>query len=459
MTAHNCDVLIIGGGPAGSTAATYLAQKGYQVTVVEKEKFPREHVGESLLPFCYSIFQELGVLAEMERRFVRKPGVRFLDVDGRSQTTWCFAHVLKDASNLSFHVIRAEFDQMLLQNSAKHGVTVHEETQVKAVNLAGPEGSVLVQAIDAQGQTKQYQARFVLDASGRDTFLATRMGVKTPHKELGRAALSTHWLNAKFEGGIEEGLLQIVYLGGEKKGWLWVIPLAKARLGIGVVLEYSYLRRRKDELQAAGVEKWQEKLYLEEVMSSPFVSSLLPDAYIAQPLMANSDYSYFVERKYGPNFAMIGDAGTFIDPIFSSGIYLAMNSARLVANALHEQWATPHLERRLTDTYQQINGAYAVVDRAVQLFYNPETINFAQVDSAANLIHQQHADAVAIGHYVIAGDFFEQYAKYNTFFDVLQQPKMVERYRNLVIKRPDFQSSSCSHYAEQIFQATEQVAL
>ncbi|MFZ4657045.1 MAG: NAD(P)/FAD-dependent oxidoreductase [Caldilineaceae bacterium] len=455
MTTKHCDVLIIGGGPAGSTAATYLAQKGYQVTVVEKEKFPREHVGESLLPFCYNIFQELGVLTEMERRFVRKPGVRFLDVDGRSQTTWCFAHVLKDASQLSFHVIRAEFDQMLLQNSAKHGVTVHEETRVNEVNRAGPDGSVVVQAIDAQGALKEYRTRFLLDASGRDTFLATRMGAKIPHKELGRAALSTHWLNAKFEGGIEEGLLQIIYLGGEKKGWIWVIPLAKDRLGIGVVLEYSYLRRRKDELQAAGVEKWQEKLYLDEVMSSPFVRSLLPEAYIAQPLMANSDYSYFVEQKYGPNFAMIGDASTFIDPIFSSGIYLAMNSARLVTQALHEQWATPTLESRLAETYQQINGAYAVVDRAVQLFYNPSTINFAQASSASALIHQQHADALAIGHYVIAGDFFEKHAKYNDFFDLLQKPALVSAYRNLVINRAEFQSSSCSQYVEQIFQLTQ----
>lgn len=187
------DVLVIGGGPAGSTAAAFLSMKGHRVTVLEKERFPREHVGESLLPYCYRIFEELGVLEQMTERYVRKPGVRFIDVDGSQRTTWCFGHVIKDDSYLSFHVLRGEFDKMLLDNARRHGAAVKEQTRVSTVDLDGPDGTAVVEAVGPRGGKQSLRARFILDASGRDTLIATRMGWKKPHAELDRAALSTHW--------------------------------------------------------------------------------------------------------------------------------------------------------------------------------------------------------------------------------------------------------------------------
>ena len=126
QTDRECDVLVIGGGPAGSTMASFLSKKGYQVTVLEREQFPREHVGESMLPFCWHVFDELGIREEMEERFVRKPGVRFIDVDGTTNTAWCFWHHIEGPSALSFQVIRSEFDQVLLDHSASLGATVHQ---------------------------------------------------------------------------------------------------------------------------------------------------------------------------------------------------------------------------------------------------------------------------------------------------------------------------------------------
>ena len=153
------DFIVIGGGPAGSTVATQLARKGYSVTVFEKEKFPREHVGESLLPFCYQMLDEMGILEDMKKYMVRKPGVMFISADGKKKNTYCFNKVIHDESALSFHVLRATFDDMLLQNSRKFGATVLEETKVTNVELDRPDETVKVDVMDKNGTTTTYYAK------------------------------------------------------------------------------------------------------------------------------------------------------------------------------------------------------------------------------------------------------------------------------------------------------------
>jgi flavin-dependent dehydrogenase len=448
------DVVVIGGGPAGSTVSTYLARAGHRVAVLEKERFPREHVGESLLPYCYSIFKELGVLPQMEERYVRKPGVRFVDIDGATETTWCFGHVIKDESYLSFHVPRAEFDKLLLENSAAHGVEVHQGTRVTNVDLEGGDGGPLVHAVGPRGGRHTHRARFVIDASGRDTFLATRMRNKVPHDALDRAAINSHWAGAKYEGGIQEGLLQIVYLGGEDKlGWIWAIPVGTDRVSVGVVLNYAFLRKEKKKLTAAGSRDWKRDLYLQELFSSGFMRDVLGDARIIMPLMFNGDYSYAVTRKYGDNWALVGDASAFIDPIFASGVYLSMNSARLLARAVGVKLAGGNGEASQTfaETYDQIDGAYRLVDRAIRNFYNPTSINWAQLGTASNMIHASHENAMAVGHYLLAGDFFERHREYYSFLELLEDPKMLRRYRKFVIERPEFQAATCGTSRFEVF--------
>jgi flavin-dependent dehydrogenase len=449
------DVVIIGGGPAGSTAAAFLAMQGHQVTVLEKEKFPREHVGESLLPFCYDIFEQLGVLDEMELRYIRKPGVRFVDADGIRHTTWCFSNVIDDPSYLSFHVLRADFDQVLLENARKHGAQVFEQTKVKSVDLDSSDGIVNITAMGIDGEELTHQARFLLDASGRDTFLATRKGWKKPHKNLQRAALFAPWVGGEYQAGLADGLLQIVYLGGDKKGWIWVIPLGTDWLSIGVALDNAYIRRQKTKLLKQGNQDWQLALYLQELKSAAFVKDILKDARIARPLLFEGDYSYTVDRKFGDNFALIGDAATFIDPIFASGVFLSMKSARLVSNAVHRKLTSNNGSSGadFEEVYRFINGAYTLVDKAVQLFYNPAAINFAQVDSANQIIHQRHENALALGHYLLAGDFFENHAKYTEVIDLLQDPKLFSKYKKLVIDPRKNLKRSCEVNDAEIFGA------
>ena len=426
--------------------ASYLSMKGYDVTVLERERFPREHVGESLLPFCYHLFKELGILEQMEERWVRKPGARFIDVDGTTNTAWCFGHHIMDESALSFHVIRAEFDEMLLDHSASLGATVHEETRVTNVDFDG-ELPVVV-AVGPDGQERRFTTRFVVDASGRDTFMSNRLGTKMAHKELERTAIGcNYWKGAKYKDTLEEGLIQIVYLGGDKQGWIWCIPLGSDRLGIGCVVNTSYYLAQRRKFKAEGVDDWKMALYMQEIMSAPFIAEILADAHMERPLMVNGDYSYFCSRKWGDNFALVGDASAFIDPIFSTGVYMAMNSSKLAAEAIAARLekGVDATEVSFEEAYRQIVGAYDLIDKLIRLFYTPEAINFAQLGSASDAFgdFDHYKTAIGVFHFLIAGDFYEQHDRYSQFVDQLRDAKMLRRYKKTVLERPSLNAPSC----------------
>ena len=446
------DVIVIGGGPAGSSAAAWLARSGHDVILFEREKFPREHVGESLLPFCYTLLDDLGVLPELKTNFVRKPGVRFIDRDGKVSTTWCFDHVIKDETYLSFQVIRGEFDHILLKNAARKGATVMEETSVIEADVTSAPDRVTVTVADSAGQRTVHEARFLIDASGREAFVGAKNGWRQPRAELDRTAIWSHWGDVELSGGLEEGLSIIIYMGEEQKGWIWVFPLGEHRITAGFVAQNSYLRDQQRKLKASGSKDWKSDLCLQELTRSEFVRGLLKGSRMLIPMQTNGNYSYEVKNHFGSNYGMVGDARGFIDPIFSSGVFLSIKSSSLVVRALETCLSDPTKDPtvELGEAYRKISGAYNFVHRMIRLFYNPHSLTWAQAGADGER-HKDHESAMAAGHYMLSGDFFENYDKFDGFFQVLENPDNFRRYKKLVIDRDDFVKPSCSSKWEEVF--------
>ena len=447
------DVIIIGGGPAGSTAATFIAQKGHSVLLLEKEKFPREHIGESLIPASYHVLKKLNVLEDLKKISPRKPGVSFVAHDGKSQSLWCFKNVVKNESYLSFHVKRSAFDKLLLDNSKANGATVLEQHAVKQVELDNPDGSVSVRVADEAGNAKSFTGKILIDASGQSTFLGSKLGVKKPVKDLDRVAVWSHWTGATYDEALIQGAIKIVYLGGEeKKGWIWVIPISKDNLSIGVVLNNSYLKSEKERIQGEGIEDWKNELYKNEIKSSLAVHTLLETAHMDHKVQVNGDYSYSCEKKYGTNFAMIGDAGAFLDPIFSSGIFVGMHSAELVAGAVHEK-LTLNSTKLLDEVYEDINGAVRLLEKFIKLFYSPEIINFSLLGHPEDLLQFKVSESIyTIFHFLLSGDFFKNHEKYSDFIDTMKDQKMVAKFQHLINYSKDNSSNAtCGEVFEEMY--------
>jgi hypothetical protein len=445
------DVIIIGGGPAGSSMGTWLSRLGHDVLLLEREKFPREHVGESLLPFCYTLLEDLGVVNELKTNFVRKPGVRFIDRDGNISTTWCFNHVIQNETYLSFQVIRGEFDNILLRNAERSGVHVSEETTVVDADTTSSDDQVTV-TVNKAGQQTKHTARFLVDASGREAFIGARNGWRKPREELDRTAIWSHWEDVKLAGGLEEGLSIIIYMGLEQKGWIWVFPLGEHRITAGFVAQNSYIREQQKKLKANGSVDWKYDLCLQELMHSGFVAKLLEGSRMIIPMQINGNYSYEVKNHFGSNYAMVGDARGFIDPIFSSGVFLSIKSSSLVAPAIHKYLTADPVGGReiMEKAYRQISGAYNFVHRMIKLFYDPHSLTWAQA-GADGKTHKDHESAMAAGHYMLSGDFFENYEKFDSFFKILEDPTNFRRYKKVVIDRERFVQPSCESRWEEVF--------
>jgi len=426
------DVIIIGGGPTGSTTATFLRREGLSVLVLEKMKFPREHVGESMLPFCYDLFEEIGVLEHMKANFTRKPGVTFSNADGSKSSHWCFSKILDGPNSLSFHARRSLFDDMMLHNARREGAVALEEAHVTHVEINPTGLGVKVTAHLPEKGEVTFEGQFLVDASGQDCFLAKKLGNQKPFDRLHvRLALSAHWANPKYNASLANGNITIVHFGGEKLGWIWLIPLGPDRISIGLAINMSYAQeQRRILMKEHGARKWQEALYLSELSQSELVMSIIDGAEMCWDVVSNGDFSYYAEEKHGPSFAILGDAGAFLDPIFSSGIYLGMKSAKLVAPGIAEYLRSGD-NSELVKGYQVMNNGYQVVEDLILAFYEPSAMAFPELAGSDGISHEQFEAIYTIYHMLLAGDFFKDNERYRKAIAALRDPEMIKKYMAL----------------------------
>ena len=319
-----CDVLVIGGGPAGSTAAALLAEHGRRVVVVEKDNHPRFHIGESLLPQNLRVFERLGLRDDLARIGVFKPGAAFVSDEHGKQVAFPFAEATNRDYTHSYQVKRAEFDAMLFRNAAARGAETHEGLRVTDVSLDAANGS-LITAEDAEGNARSWRARFVVDASGRDTFFANRMGTKKRNGRNNTAALFGHFKGVETRDGSaeEDGYIGIHLF---EHGWFWFIPLPGGIMSVGVVSNPDFFKRRRGGL---------EEFLREAIAMCPSAAARTRNAELVMPVQATGNYSYRSDTMAGEGWLMVGDAFAFIDPVFSSGVCLAMASGELAADAVH----------------------------------------------------------------------------------------------------------------------------
>jgi flavin-dependent dehydrogenase len=342
MQAATCDVLVIGGGPAGSTIAALLAEGGRSVVLAEKERHPRFHIGESLLPLNLPLFDRLGVRDQIAAIGMVKHGAEFNSREHGRAITFDFARAFDKSCPYAYQVRRSEFDHLLLKNAAAKGAEVLEGARVTAADF-GSRDYVLVTAEGADGAVRQWRPRFLVDASGRDTFLAGRAGIKRRNPKHSSAALFGHFRNARRLRGREEGNISMFWF---QHGWFWFIPLRDGTTSVGAVCWPYYLKQRKTD---------PTRFFLDTIALSPELAERLKDAELIAPATATGNYSYAATRMTGDRHIMVGDAYAFVDPVFSSGVYLAMSSAfagaDVVVGCLDDPAAAPRLyhgfERRV----------------------------------------------------------------------------------------------------------------
>ena len=385
------DVLVIGGGPAGATVATLVAKRGYRVMLLERERFPRYHVGESLIPETFWVFDRLGMLPKLRgSRFVNKHSVQFVSEQGKLSEPFYFADYKPGENSRTWQVSRAEFDQLMLDNAREHGVDVREG--VRVLDVIFEQGrAVGVRAVDDAGVEREIRSSVVVDAAGQSCVIQDRLGLREWDPVLKKAAIWTYWQGAQRDSGRDEGATLVMQTSG-KIGWFWYIPLHDDLVSVGVVAPFDHLFKGRGT-------KDLETIYFEEVAACPGVQPRIAAATRTAPFRAAKEYSYRSRQVAGDGWVLVGDAFGFLDPLYSSGILLALVSGARAADAIADGLARG-------DTSSAQLGCWgpeylAAMDRMRKLvchFY--DGLNFGR-------FVRQHPDRKGLVTDILIGDLFK----------------------------------------------------
>ena len=331
----DCEVLVMGGGPAGSTAAAVLTRLGRRVILLEKAHHPRFHIGESLLPMNLPLFERLGVLEKVRAMGVFKPGADFEADNERGYNSFAFRRAIGNSPPHAYQVWRQDFDQMLFEHARNEGADAREGHEVLAVEQVSSRQSRVEVRTD-EGRTYRITAEYVIDATGRDTFLSSRKRLRRKNHEHQSAAIFGHFTGAELRPGEDAGNISIYRFA---HGWIWMIPLPNAVMSIGAVCRPAYLKQRKGNT----VDFLMDTLKRNEGVRQRIQHAEL----IGGEVRVTGNYSYDSTAMGGPGWVMVGDAFAFLDPVFSSGVYLAMSGAEQAAQVVDAALRDPRVESRL----------------------------------------------------------------------------------------------------------------
>ncbi len=370
MNSDTYDVIVMGGGPAGSSVASLLAREGRSVVLFEKEQFPRHHIGESLMTDTFWTFQRMGLLDKLKQSpFVRKYSVQFANPAGKESRPFYFFEANHHESAVTWQVTRAVFDQMLIEHAAEQGATVHQKTQVKQVLFDG-DRAIGVEALMPDGSLQQFHAKVVIDATGQSAMLSNKFRWRMRDPKLKKAVLYSYFKGAMREPDLNGGATLVLRTEVGSNGWFWYIPLENDITSVGVVADPEYLVKGRGQDLA--------KIFNEEVEKCEPCRRRVEGAERVDKIYSILDYSYRSKQNAGNGFILIGDAYGFLDPIYSSGVLLALKMAELAADAIHDAFKHDDFSAaRLGQFQTKLDTGIESMRKLVYAFYN-EGFSFSQ---------------------------------------------------------------------------------
>ena len=363
MNKNTYDVIVMGGGPAGSSVAGILAREGRQVILFEKEVFPRHHIGESLMTDTYWTFRRLGLLEKLKQSpFVRKYSVQFANSTGKESRPFYFFEAVHHESAVTWQVTRAQFDHLLIDHAAEQGAVVHQGVQVKQVLFEGDK-AVGVEVQMQDGTREKFFAKVVVDATGQSAMLSNKFRWRVRDPKLKKAVLFSYFKDAHREPDLNGGATLVLRTEPGSGGWFWYIPLENDITSVGIVADPDYLLKGRGQDLA--------KIFQEEIDKCESVRRRVASGTRVDKIYSILDYSYRSKQNAGNGFILIGDAYGFLDPIYSSGVLLALKMAELAADAIHDAFNHDDFSATRLGQYQaKLDRGIESMRKLVYAFYN-----------------------------------------------------------------------------------------
>lgn len=411
MTTPEYDAIVIGGGPSGSTAAALIAERGHRVLLLEREPMPRYHIGESLIPYTWFTLNRLGVIDRMRQSAnPKKYSVQFVSITGKVSQPFYFFQTIKHECAVTWQVVRSEFDAMLLDNAREKGAEVWQGMHVRDVIIeggagdAGGAGRVVGVTYDEVGGRKglELRARVVVDASGRDSLLSRKFGWKDRDADLNKIAVWSYFKGAKRDPGVDEGATTVAYV--PQKGWFWYIPQHSDIVSVGVVGEPGYLYRDTRN---------PDEIFAREVRDCAWIRDHVSVGVQCEPVRVTGEYSYHSQHIAGDGFCLVGDAFAFLDPLFSTGVFLALKSGEMAADAIHEGLVAGDLSKARFDAYLQ-NQRHAVRSfRSLVTAFYDLTFSFREFLDEYPHLHSSIVDTLVGNVFTDLGPLYSALAEFS----------------------------------------------